>query len=128
MRKLGKQPKNASDVSDNSYSYRLVELSSLLKAFQPLHQCEVGGELTMSEDEALMYGNSSVIHIECSKCDTKLDIQTSGNSSESWTPQTAMDVNRRMVYAGSEIEKACLQCVRFSTCLPRVIAVPGIST
>ena len=58
--KLGKQPKNTSDVSENSYSYRLVELSSLLKAFQPLHQCEVGGELTMSEDEALMYGNSSV--------------------------------------------------------------------
>ena len=67
MGKLGKEPKNTSDVSDNSYSYRLVALSSLLKAFQPLHQCEVGGELTMSEDGALMYGNSSVIHIACTK-------------------------------------------------------------
>ena len=27
----------------------------------------------------------------------------SGNNNESWTPQTAMDVDRRMVYAGSEI-------------------------
>ena len=79
----------------------------------------------------MMYGNNSVIHVECSKSDTKLDIQTSRNNSESWTPQTAIDVNRRMVYAGSEIgvgREDSLPCVRFSICLPHVIAVPGIST
>ncbi|CAB4012625.1 Hypothetical predicted protein [Paramuricea clavata] len=57
----------------------------------------------MRDEVARTYGNSSVIEIECSKCDTNVELQTSGNTSGSWTPQGAMDINRRMVYAASEM-------------------------
>lgn len=103
MRKLCNQAAGGSDDLDHSFSYRLIELSSLLSAFQPLHQCHAGGELSMSDDVARTYGNSSVFEIECSKCDTKVELQSSGNTSGSWTPQSSMDINRRMVYAASEM-------------------------
>ena len=91
------------DVMGNSFGYRLVELSSLLSAFQPLQQSEAGGELALKDDEARRYGNSSVIEIECSKCDTKLELKTSGHTGVTWTPQSSMDVKKRMVYAASEM-------------------------
>lgn len=103
MRKLCNQAVGKSEELANSFSYRLIELSSLMRAFQPLHQCHAGGELTIKDDVARTYGNSSVIEIECSKCDIKVELQSSGNTSGSWTPQSAMDINRRMVYAASEV-------------------------
>ena len=62
-----------------------------------------GGELTIKDDVARTYGNSSVIEIECSKCDTKVELQSLGNTSGSWTAKNALHVNRRMVYAASEM-------------------------
>jgi hypothetical protein len=42
MRKLSNQAAGKNDHLENSFSYRLIELSSLLSAFQPLHQCHLG--------------------------------------------------------------------------------------
>ena len=92
-----------SEDVDGAYSYRLIELSNLVNAFEPLHECEFGGELKVGDDEARRYGNSSVINIECSKCEVKIELQTSGNKSQVWKPQNAMDTNRRMVYSSMEM-------------------------
>ena len=103
-RKIGNQSQGRSELSEEgSYSYRLIELSSLMRSFKMLHQCEAGGELTFNDDQDRRYGNSSVIQIECTKCDTEFELQTSGNNNESWRPQNAMDINRRMAYTASEI-------------------------
>jgi hypothetical protein len=59
--------------------------------------------LKVGDDEARRYGNSSVINIECSKCEVKIELQTSGNKSQAWKPQNAMDTNRRMVYSSMEM-------------------------
>ena len=83
-------------------SYRLVELSSLMKSFQELHSCK-GGKLILNEDQARTYGNSSLLSIDCSKCKKKVYLQTSGNNCERWNPTSAIDVNRRMVYSAFEI-------------------------
>jgi hypothetical protein len=56
--------------------------------------------LTLRDEVARTYGNSLVIEIEWFKCDIKVELhQLQG------TPvgQTAMDINRRMVYAASEM-------------------------
>ena len=101
MRKVGHQTED--EDLENSYSYRMTELSGLLSAFQHLHQCESGGELQMKDDKARRYGNGSVLELECTKCDTKLELQTSGSTTESWTNRSSTDVNRRMVYAACEM-------------------------
>ena len=101
MRKFCNQAAGNSDDLENSLSYRLIELSSLMSVFQPLHQC-LGEELTLRDEVARTYGNSLVIEI---KCDIKVELhQLQG------TPvgQTAMGINRRMVYAASEMG-ACRQ-------------------
>ena len=103
MQKLCNQATSKSEELANSFSYRLIELSSLIRAFQPLQQCHAEEELTIKDDVARTYSNSSLIETECSKCDIKVEIQSSGNTSGSWTPQSAMDINRRMVYAASEM-------------------------
>lgn len=77
-RKIGNQSQGRSELSEEgSYSYRLIELSSLMRSFKMLHQCEAGGELTFNDDQDRRYGNSSVIQIECTKCDTEFELQTS---------------------------------------------------
>ena len=103
MRKITSQNTERSEDVDGAYSYRLIELSNLVSAFQPLHECEFGGELKVGDDEARRYGNSSVINMECSKCEVKIELQTSGNKSQAWKPQIAMDTNRRMVYSSMEM-------------------------
>ncbi|CAB4026151.1 THAP domain-containing 2, partial [Paramuricea clavata] len=103
MRKITSQNTERSEDVDGAYSYRLIELSNLVSAFQPLHKCEFGGELKVGDDEAYKYGNSSVINIECSKCKVKIELQTSGNNSQAWKPQNAMDTNRQMVYSSMEM-------------------------
>ena len=39
-RKVGDQTDESISVSDSAYSYRLLEISGLLTAFQPLHECK----------------------------------------------------------------------------------------
>jgi hypothetical protein len=63
MRKFCNQSAGNSDDLENSFSYRLIELSSLMSVFQPLHQC-LGEELTLRDEVARTYGNSLVIEIE----------------------------------------------------------------
>ena len=63
----------------------------------------VGGKIVFQEDQAKRYGNSSLLHIECTKCKQKVYLQTSGNSSENWNASSAVDVNHRMVYSAFEI-------------------------
>ena len=59
--------------------------------------------MNVTDDEARRYGNSGVIIIECSKCDTKIELQTSGNKSKGWNPKNSVDMNRRMVYSAMEM-------------------------
>ena len=70
IRKITSQNNDRREDFDGEYGYRLIELSNLGNAFQSLHNCESGGELKVTDDEARRYGNSAVIIIECSKCDT----------------------------------------------------------
>ena len=102
-RKIRNQRQENSESLEDRYSYRLGELSSLMRACQSLHQCEAGGELVFNDDQVRKYGNSSVIQIECTEYETKVELQTSGNKYESWKPQNAMDINKRMVYTASEM-------------------------
>ena len=59
-----------------------------------------------------------MINVECSKCDVKIELQTSGNNSQVWKPQNTMDTNRRMVYSGMEMgvgrEAMSVMCDIFS--------------
>ena len=55
------------DGNFSSVTYRLVELRSLMQAFQQLHKCK-GGRLVYNDEQAKRYGNSSLLHIECTKC------------------------------------------------------------
>jgi hypothetical protein len=64
MRKFCNQAAGNSDDLENYFSYRLIELSSLMSVFQPLHQCQAGEELTLRDEVARTYGNSLVIEIE----------------------------------------------------------------
>ena len=105
VRKITSQNKDRREDFDREYSYRLIEFSNLANAFQSLHNCESGGELNVTDDEAHRYGNSGVIIIECSKCDTKIELQTSGNKSNGWNPKNSVDMNRRMVYSAMEMER-----------------------
>ena len=66
----------------------------MVRAFQPLHNCQLGGELQLSEDEVRRYGSSSVI---------KIELQTSGSESQVWKSQNSMDTNRLMVYSAMEM-------------------------
>ena len=73
-----------------------------MKTLEKFHKCK-GGKITFKDDQASRDGNSSLLHIECSKCKEKVYLQTSGNNCESWTPGSSIDVNRRMVYSAFEI-------------------------
>lgn len=97
-------PNSSSSYYEDSSSitYRLVELSSLMGAFQQLHKCK-GGRLVYNDEQAKRYGNSSLLHIECTKCKQKAYLQTSANSGGSWKAQSASDINRRMVYSACEM-------------------------
>jgi hypothetical protein len=53
--------------------------------------------LKVTDDEVHRYGNSAVIIIECSKCDTKIELQSSENKNQGWNPKNSIDINRRMV-------------------------------
>jgi hypothetical protein len=108
VRKVTSQSDERSENFDGAHSYRLIELSNVVSSFQPLHHCQSGGELKVSEDEARRYGNSSVINVECSKCDVKIELQTSGNNSRVSKPQNAMDTNRRMVYSAMEMGREAM--------------------
>lgn len=101
--KVIKDVANSNTAAEDGYSYRLVEITSLLQTFQSLHICEHGGELKVCDDEARRYGNSSVIVINCTKCDTEIELQTPGHKSEGWNPKNCKDVNRRMVYSAMEM-------------------------
>ena len=90
------------DGNFSSVTYRLVELTSLMEAFQQLHKCK-GGRLVYNDEQAKRYGNSSLLHIECTKCKHKAYLQTSANSGDSWKAQSASDINRRMVYSACEM-------------------------
>ena len=103
VRKVRSQSNARSECFDGAHSYRLIELSNLVSAFQPLYNCPSGGQLKVSDDEAHRHGNSSVINVECSKFDVKIELQTSGNNSQVWKPKNAMDTNRRMVYSAMEM-------------------------
>lgn len=103
VRKITSQKNDRREDFDGEYGYRLIELSNLANAFQSLHNCESGGELKVTDDEARRYGNSAVIIIECSKCDTKIELQTSGSKNQGWNPKNSMDINRRMVYSALEM-------------------------
>ena len=103
VRKITSQSKDRREDFDGEYGYRLIELSNLANAFQCLHNCESGGELKVSDDESRRYGNSAVIIIECSKCDTKIELQTSGNKNQGWNPKNSIDINRRIVYSAMEM-------------------------
>jgi hypothetical protein len=103
IRKITGQNNDRREDFDGEYGYRLIELSNLANAFQSLHNCESGGELKVTDYEARRYGNSAVIIIECSKCDTKIELQTSGNKNQGWNPKNSIDINRRMVYSAMEM-------------------------
>ena len=47
MRKFCNQAAGNSDDLENSFSYRLIELSSWMSVFQPLHQCQAGGRVDL---------------------------------------------------------------------------------
>ncbi|CAB4044198.1 Hypothetical predicted protein [Paramuricea clavata] len=91
IRKITSQNNDRREDFDGEYGYRLIALSNL------------GGELKVTDDEARRYGNSAVIIIECSKCDTKIELQTSGNKNQGWNPKNSIDINRRMVYSAMEM-------------------------
>jgi hypothetical protein len=61
MRKFCNQAAGNSNDLENFFSYRLIELSSLLSVFQSLHQCQVGEELTLRDEVVRTYSNSLVI-------------------------------------------------------------------
>ena len=86
---------------ESSISNRLVELSSLMSTFQELHNCK-RGKLVYNDEQAKRYGNSSLIHIECTKCKKKVYLQTSPNSGGQWRAKNA-DINRCMVYSACEV-------------------------
>ena len=52
-----------------------------------------------NDEQAKRYGNSSLIHIDCTKCKKKVYLQTSGNCAGKWKAKNASDINRRMVYS-----------------------------
>ena len=99
-------PSSSSGVPYSDYgsaiSYRLVELSSLMQTFEELHRCR-GGRLVYNDEQAKRYGNSSLINIECTKCKKKVHLQTSANPGGNWRAQSAVDVNRRMVFSACEM-------------------------
>ena len=66
VRKVRSQSNERSECFDGAHSYRLIELSNFVSAFQPLHNCPSGGQLKVGDDEAHRYGNGSVISVECS--------------------------------------------------------------
>ena len=104
-RKLGtvKRTRTTEYYEDqSSISYRLVELSSLMNSFQELHNCKKG-KLVFNDEQAKRYGNSSLIHIECTKCKKKVYLQTSANCGGKWKAKNASDINRRMVYSACEM-------------------------
>ena len=108
VRKLCNQAAGTSDDLDNSFSYRLIEMSSLLSAFQPLHQCHAGGELMIRDDVARTYGNSSDIEVECSNLQETL--VGHGHPKVQWT---SIDEWCMLHQKWVLVEKACLQCVTF---------------
>ncbi|CAB4030850.1 Hypothetical predicted protein [Paramuricea clavata] len=61
------------------------------------------GHQTEDEDLENSYSYRMTELSECTKCDTKLELQTSGSTTESWTNRSSTDVNRRMVYAACEM-------------------------
>ena len=105
-RKLENATPSTSSVPYSDYgsaiSYRLVELSSLMQTFEELHKCR-GGKLVYNDEQAKRYGNSSLIHIECTKCKKKVHLQTSANPGGNWKAQSAVDINRRMVFSACEM-------------------------
>ena len=103
IQKITSQNNDRREDFNGEYGYRPIELSNLANAFQSLHNCESGGELKVTDDEARRYGNSAVIIIECSKCDTKIELQTLGNKNQGWNPKSSIDINRRMVYSAMEM-------------------------
>ncbi|CAB4040580.1 Hypothetical predicted protein [Paramuricea clavata] len=66
MRKITSQNTERSEDVDGAYSYRLIELSNLVSAFQPLHECEFGGELKVGDDEARSSDETDVAEIAVS--------------------------------------------------------------
>ena len=128
IRKISSRSTDRNEVLDGAYSYRLVELSNLVSAFQPLHTCELGGELKVIEDKSRRYGSSSVINIECSKCDTNfklLETRTRfGSLKVPWTPTDEWFIQQWKL---EWEEKGCWLCVTFSTCLRLAIIKRGIT-
>ena len=100
--KLGSGSSTASHYEENAYSYRFVELSSLMRTFEEFHKCK-GGKIVFNEDQAKRYGNSSLIYLECTKCKKRASLQTVGTSNKQWQASNAMDVNRRIVYSACEM-------------------------
>ena len=43
------------------------------------------------------------IKMECSNCDTSIELQTSGNQNNVWMPQNSMDTDRQTVYSAMEM-------------------------
>ena len=82
-------PSDKNEVSGNENNYRLIELSNLVSAVQSIHNCKLGGELQMSDNDARRYDSSSVIKMECSNCDTSIELQTCGNQNNVCMPQNS---------------------------------------
>ena len=115
-RKLGTPLSSSStEKCAESNIYRLVELLSMMRAFEQFHKC-TGGKL--DEDETKRYGNSSYLKITCSSCKQESFLQTSGNNSPTWRATNAVDVNRRMVYSACEMsvgrEAVAAMCAIFN--------------
>ena len=48
------------------------------------------------------YGQSALFALQCSSCKKKTYLQTAKHDGGAWTPQVAMDINKRLVYAACE--------------------------
>lgn len=77
-----------------------------MNTFQELHKCK-GGKIVYNDEQAKRYGNSSLIHIQYTKCKKKVYLQTSANCGGNWKAQNAVDINRRIVYSSGEMGVGC---------------------
>ena len=81
--------------------YRFIHLDSVRRTFEEGHKCK-NANIIFEEEQAKRYGQSALFALQCSSCKKKTYLQTAKHDGGAWTPQVAMDINKRLVYAACE--------------------------
>ena len=80
--------------------YRFFHLGNIHQVSQEGHKCK-NAKILFVEDQAKRYGQSALFCLQCSKC-KKTYLPTFKSNGNSWDPNNATDINRRLVYAACE--------------------------